>query len=145
MPFESIFSTTELNATVTVEVKDPNGITPPSTIIQTDDSWMVEVTLELEGTALPYLGGQWLATVYEESIGPGDERKLGSETLPITGADEYVFTINVPSFVADPSPTGGLGPGTYRLVTVINYENFAVPLEMVAYQEGPVIQMYEHA
>lgn len=138
--FEHIFGGL-MTASSVAQVEDPLGINPPSTIIQTDDNWRVHVDWQLAGPAAPFLGGDWQVRVYAESIGGGFEGQLGP-------------TVNVPLNSAPPGPprnyhafvnvtAGTLAAGAYRLVTLINYSNLGVPLEMAAFEEGPIIQVYE--
>jgi hypothetical protein len=101
------------------------------------------VTWNLTQVIAPFLGGEWKLRVYAESIGGGFEGQLGADVdIPLNTAPalplprQYHGDVNVPG--------NTLPPGAYRLVTLINYSNGGVPLEMAAFQEGPIIQVYAH-
>jgi hypothetical protein len=133
-----------LVANATAQVQDPAGINPPSTIIQTEDPFRVRVNWTLTNIVAPFLGGDWELKVYAESIGGGFEGQLGATVnVPLSAAPAlplpraYQADVNVPA--------NALAPGAYRLVTLINYSNLGVPLEMAAFEEGPIIQVYAHA
>lgn len=131
-----------LTGEASVVVKDPQGIEPPATIIQTDDEWTIEVHWSLDGPAAPFLCGQWQVAAFVESIGPGEEKQVGeTQTVPMDAAPPlptprtYTTTIVVPA--------GELAVGAYKLVTLINANQNGVPLEMAAFIEGPILQFYE--
>ncbi|RME49230.1 MAG: hypothetical protein D6791_01225 [Chloroflexi bacterium] len=138
MPFEHPLGGF-LTGTISHTVQDPAGINPPSTVIQTDDPWNVQVQWSIDGVAAWLLGGEWHLRVFAESIGPGPEVLLGTATVPLATVPpppprNFTHTINVPA--------GTLPEGTYRLVTVINYTNGGVPAEMAGFDDGTVIQLY---
>ena len=139
--FEHIFGPLLVGNSVAV-VEDPAGINPPSTILQTEDPWRVHVDWSITNGAAPFLGGDWEVRVYAESIGGGFEGLLGSVTVPLNSAPPMPLPRQYHVFV---NVAGGLlAAGAYRLVTLINYSNLGVPLEMAAFEEGPIIQVYAH-
>jgi hypothetical protein len=130
-----------LSGVTTAAVNDPNGINPPSTIIQTEHAWEVRVNWEVTGLVAPFLGGEWLVSAFAESIGPGGEQQVGATAVvplasapPLPTPRQYAATINVAA--------GTLTPGAYKLVTLITYQNGGFPLEMAGFVEGPVVQIY---
>lgn len=148
--FEDIFE----NVTGTVRqarVYDPNGITPPRRMIQTDDAWEVKTRWFIDGAGAPYLGGEWTVHLYAEAYGPGKDAELAKAELdldddaknpdPTVLPREYKHTFKIPAF--DDKPLESLAPGVYKLVTVVNYTHEGVPLEMAGFREGPTIQIYE--
>lgn len=140
--FESPYTPAQVSLDMTVEVLDPNGIHPPHTIIQVEDAWQIKVEWEFDGNAWRSLGGNWLLSVYAESIGEGPEKALADNvSVPFNGTGEYEETVDVPAF--DPVTLAGLPVGAYRLVTLLTAENFGVRQEMAAFMEGPIIQIYE--
>jgi hypothetical protein len=147
MAFEAPFGGL-LTGTAEITVKDPAGITPPSTIIQTDDAWQVEVKWEIDGAIAPFIGGEWEVSVFVEAIGPGEEKQVGTtKNVPLSNAAplplprQYTTAVDVPAF--DPNAGVGLDKGAYRLVTLVNFKHLGVPLEMAAFVEGPILQVYE--
>lgn len=138
MPFETAL--VGLTGTITHHILDPAGIDPPSTIIQTDDAWDVEVDWGINGVPAFFLGGEWHVRVFAESVGPGPEQELGHDHVPVAAAPPalnraYNMTIHVPA--------GTLPEGTYKLVTVINYTNGGIPGEMAGFDDQTVVQVYE--
>lgn len=143
MAFEEPFGGL-LDGTITANVVvDPVGLAP-NTIIQAEDPFFVHVTWAMTGAVAPFLGGDWQLRVYAESIGGGFEGQLGATVnIPMSAAPALPLPRN---YHGDVSVAGNtLPPGTYRLVTLINYTNGGVPLEMAGFQEGPIIQVYAHA
>jgi hypothetical protein len=141
MAFEHPFGGFLIGA-LTAAVEDPAGIEPPSTIIQTDDAWNIRVDWSVDGGFAPFLGGDWHVSVFVESIGPGFEGQVGGPVdVPVADAPpaplprEYSATVGVAA--------GDLAAGTYKVVTLLNYDNGGFPQEMAAFQEGPVVQLYE--
>lgn len=140
--FEHVFGPLLVGNTVAV-VEDPAGVNPPSTIIQAEDAWRVHVDWSITNIAAPFLGGDWQVRVYAESIGGGFEGLLGTVSVPLNTALPLPLPRQYHAFV---NVAGGfLAAGAYRLVTLINYSNLGVPLEMAAFEEGPIIQVYAHA
>jgi hypothetical protein len=131
-----------LTATVNAEVRDPEGI-EPSTIIQTEDAWLIRVEWEISGPAAPFLGGDWHVSAYLESIGGGDfEDQVGDTVdVPLSDADPA----QTRSYSTDIDVLGDTVPaGAYKLVTLINYTHLDMPCEMAAFAEGPILQFYVH-
>lgn len=131
-----------LTGKASATVKDPDGIEPPSTIIQTDHAWEIQVAWEIAGVVAPFLGGEWFVEVYVESIGRGAEKQVGAtKTVPLANgpvlqsARKYETKIRVPA--------GDVAEGVYKLVTLISYRHGGVPLEMAAFVEGPLVRIYK--
>lgn len=138
--FEDLFPA-DLTGDIHLHVLDPNGITPPQAIIQSDDDWSVRADWFIDDAAAPLLGGDWTLHVYFESMGGGPEGALGSMNVPLNAAPplplprNYSATINVTA--------GTLPAGVYKLVAVLNYANMGVKQEIAGFTEGPMIQVYD--
>jgi hypothetical protein len=137
--FEDLFPA-DMTGNIDATVLDPHGITPPTTIIRVTDDWGVHVEWYIDGPAAPLLGGEWTVTVYAESIGAGPEMQLGNKVVDLdtqlpAPPRNYEATINVVA--------GTLPAGVYRLVSVLNYANMGVPLEIAGFVEGPLVQIYD--
>jgi hypothetical protein len=133
-----------LDAQVTANVVvDPVGLAP-STIIQAEDPFFIHVLWTIDQVVAPFLAGDWQLRVYAESVGGGFEGQLGPTiNVPLNAAPALPLPR---TYHGDVSVAGNtLAPGTYKLITLINYSNLGVPLEMAAFQEGPIIQVYAHA
>lgn len=139
--FEHIFGPL-LVGNVVATVEDPAGVNPPSTIIQAEDAWRVHVDWSITAAAAPFVSGDWKVSVYAESIGGGFEGLLGSVVVPLNAAPPLPLPRNYHAFVNVADNT--LAAGAYRLVTLINYSHLGIPLEMAAFEEGPIIQVYAH-
>lgn len=131
-----------LHGVAWAEVRDPQGIEPPSTILQLEHPWIIEVHWTLSGVAAPFLCGEFEVKAFAESIGPGPEKQVGATqrvplnvVLPLPTPRSYRTSIHVAA--------GELGEGAYKLVTLITYKNGGLPMEMAAYVEGPIVQVYE--
>lgn len=139
--FESPFDKL-LTGVAWAEVRDPHGIEPPSTILQLEHPWAIQVNWSLSGVAAPFLCGEFEVKAFAESIGPGEEKQVGatqrvplSVVSPLPMPRSYGTTIHVPA--------GELSEGAYKLITLITYKNGGLPLEMAAHIEGPIVQVYE--
>jgi hypothetical protein len=133
-----------------VRVLDPGGA--PETIIDTDDTFTVQVRWSVEEPGAAVLGGRWLVRAYAESIGPGQEQQLGQtrfvnvgNVTPIAGppaARGYEANVAVPAgTLAAESATSS---GVYKLAVIVTHENpNGSATELAGFSEGPVIQMRE--
>jgi hypothetical protein len=103
---------TTLGFTVSASVFEVGGVAPTD-IIHTDQAWYVEVTLELTGSLIRHLGGQWLVAVVLESVGPGTDYQFPtpSKAVPVDpcGNGKYTIRIDVPAGeVEGAAPEGSL-------------------------------------
>lgn len=133
-----------------VRVLDPGGA--PETIIDTDDTFTLEVRWSVQEPGAAVLGGRWLVRAYAESIGPGQEQQLGQTRFvnvgnftPIAGppaARGYEANVAVPAgTLAAESATSS---GVYKLAVIVTHENpNGSATELAGFSEGPVIQMRE--
>jgi hypothetical protein len=133
-----------------VRVLDPGGA--PETIIDTDDTFTVQVRWSVEEPGAAVLGGRWLVRAYAESIGPGQEQQLGQTRFinvgnftPIAGppaARGYEANVAVPAgTLAAESATSS---GVYKLAVIVTHENpNGSATALAGFSEGPVIQMRE--
>jgi hypothetical protein len=143
--FEDIFNNVHGDVLVP-QVFDPEGITPPTRIIQTDDRWEVMARWFIDGVGAAFLGGDWTVRLFAEAMGPGTDKELAKAVIaldskPVAPPRQYTHLFKIPAFDGD--PVNGLEPGVYKLVTVVNYSHLGVPLEMAGFREGPIIQIYE--
>lgn len=141
--FENLFPPTLLTGDLSTEVLDPHGITPPVTIIRTSDLWKVKADWYIQGPAAPLISGKWTWRVFAESIGAGPELELGKKEVPVDVVwDLVTLRRDYPDNTIDVT-AGTLPAGVYRLVSVLNYANMGVPLEIAGFVEGPVVQIYD--
>jgi hypothetical protein len=134
--------TLEIIETTTREV---NAIAP-SSVINTNQAWLIHIKWELSGATKDELVGNWLVRAHLESIGPGQECSLpasGAVRVPLSNFVEppgtaytyqYTHEINVAA--------GTIAAGTYKLVVAITWKKEdAGPIELVSFFEG-MLQFY---
>jgi hypothetical protein len=144
MPFE--FPPPLAGAGPTVTVLDPAG-GPPSTIIDTDDPFLVRVDWSVDLPAAALLGGQWLVRVYAESIGPGQEVQIGTQAVSVgagtAGPTSIAYRANIPVAAGTLQAESGASSGVYTIVAVVTHNGFLGPTVLAGFEQGPVIQMRE--
>jgi hypothetical protein len=130
------FPNTLLSGTFTAEVKDNNGA--PLEVLEAGAPFQVEAEWEINPVAALLLGGQWVVTVYVESIGQGPERRIGLTTIPLSGGVKYNAIVQVPenTLPNDPAPPTS---GVYKIVTVLTHRNFGRNTTVAAIVEGPIV------
>lgn len=148
MPFEVLpmgFSATDIVATV----QDAAGAAP-SNVIRTDSAWSVKVEFSTDLALSGVLPGEWVISVYLESIGQGDEIKCGTKTIPLqlggSGLKNYSEVINVAAGTVSLAPGENSTP--FKLVTTVTYNwptNPPTPGPMAGFSEGPIVQFYKPA
>ena len=144
MPFEHNYGAA-LSGTIAVSIVDPAaGAYPPSSIVQRDHAWRINVNWTINGSAALGLGGDWTVRAFLESVGPGFEGQIGpTMSVPVSSATpsfsrSYATTINAPAANTIP----GLNDGAYGLTVLINYSNGGVPGEIAGVVEMPIMQFY---
>jgi hypothetical protein len=130
-----------------VTVLDPGGA--PETIIDTDDTFTIQVRWSVEEPGAAVLGGRWLVRAYAESIGPGQEQQLGqtrrvnvANFTPIATppARGYEANVDVPAGTLDAESAAS--SGVYKLAVIVTHENpNGSPTELAGFSEGPIVQM----
>jgi hypothetical protein len=137
----------------TVTVVDPANTFPPfelgNHVVNRDEEFEVIVRWELNGLLAPLwlaaLGGNWDVSVYAESLGGGNEVRLGTDNT--IAADPsvlaYTSTINVPAGLLDEHTPGSDVGGIYKLVVSVflNSELGRPGFDMTGFNEGPMIQV----
>jgi hypothetical protein len=119
--------------------------TPGNNVVDAGKEFQVQVSWKVEPAVVAtVLDGTWTVDLYAESIGPGDEIKVGSVDVPATGATSYSGTVKVPVGTlraeSAPAPTSGV----YKLVEVLTYRNtLGVKSEIAAFSEGPIFLLRE--
>lgn len=123
--------------TFTAEVQDNNG--DPTNVLEASQPFRVETKWEIPPLAALLMGGVWTVSVYAESIGPGPEVRVGSQTVSLNGGTTYSATVIVPpTLTNNPTPPAG---GIYKLVTVLTHRNFGQNSDVAALVEGPVVRI----
>ncbi|MDY7086118.1 MAG: hypothetical protein SYR96_13530 [Actinomycetota bacterium] len=120
------------------QIQDNSGA--PANVLEASKPFKVETKWDIVPEAARLLGGVWTVSVYAESIGPGPEMHLGSETVPLNGGTNYSATVTVPAGTLpnDPTPPAS---GIYKLVTVLTHRNFGKNSDVAGLVEGPVARI----
>jgi hypothetical protein len=113
----------------------------PSTIIETDDDWEVDVNWFIAGLVAPALGGDWDVRLFLESMdGLNPTQKVGDvkvslNSVPPSTNRKYTAKIKIKA--------GTVGAGLYKLTAAITYSNLGIILEMAGFHEGPLMQFID--
>ena len=106
----------------------------PNRVVDTDAGFSVIVRWHVQGSMLPYLGGDWTVKCFVESIGAGFEGMVGlPNTQPVTNAQNYSATINVAPHTIPPAP----GDDTvYQLVALVSHRNHGAKTEIAGFADA---------
>jgi len=131
--------TLDTNAPMSMEVLDFVGVAP-SSVIDIDDPFKVKVKWEVPAGVAPILGGDFRIRVFAESMGPGPEKQLGTETIVpvVPGQEKYEIDIDILDHQLEGEgtlPSGENCSGVYKLVTALQHRNPA-PTEVGGYAEA---------
>ena len=123
----------DFSATVT-EV----GGQEPQTVIRSNQAWNIEVSWEEQGAAL--IPGNWVVDAYVESIGPGDEVRVGGATSAFAAG---AHTVNIAVAPGNPPVVVGQETTPFKLVITLTANNGAGgQYSMAGFQEGPILQFF---
>ncbi len=107
----------------------------PNTVISVSDPFSIDVAWSVSGTALPFLGGEWLVRAFVESIGVGFEGQVGpTKVVPLDGGTNYATSINV---AAGTLPNPAVAADTvYKLVILVSHRQFGVKTAIAGFGES---------
>jgi hypothetical protein len=136
----------------TVTVIDPANTFPGfevgNHVLDRNESFDVKVDWEIQGLLAPLwlaaLGGNWDVSVYAESLGGGNEIRLGTATVAADPAvTSYSATVTVPPNSLDEHAPGTDVGGIYKLVVAVFLNsNLGRPgFDMIGFNEGPIVQV----
>lgn len=137
----------------TVVVRDPANTFPPfevgNHVIDSDEDFKVGVKWELDGLlATLWLAAlrsaRWDVSVYAESMGGGNEVRLGTATVAVDPSDHtYEATIDVRGGQLQEHTPGTNVGGVYKLVVAVFLNsNLGRPgYDITGFSEGPYIQV----
>ncbi len=117
----------------------------PNNVIDDDQPFDVRIAWQV-GPAIvaTVLDGKWTVDLYAESMGPGDEKKVGTVDVKATGATNYTATITVAPGTLHSESAPAPDSGVYKLVEVLTYRNqLGVKTEIAAFSEGPMFLLRE--
>jgi hypothetical protein len=127
-----------------ISIIDP--LSPVETAaIPSNVDWIARVDWEIHGPLVTLITGAWKVSVFLESIGPGGEGGGTPAIVPVESG--LLFSGPPPQRTYQKDiviPAGAFPPGAYKMVTTITHEvREGVPTSMAAFQEGPVLQIFQ--
>jgi hypothetical protein len=136
----------------TVTVIDPANTFPGfevgNHVLDRNESFDVKVEWEIQGLLAPLwlkaLGGNWDVSVYAESLGGGNEIRLGTALVAADPAvTSYSATVTVPPTILDEHAPGTDTGGIYKLVVAVflNSDLGRPGFDMIGFNEGPIVQV----
>ena len=135
---------TQLSGTIKAAVYEEGGVDPTS-IIQIDQPWYVDVEWTLKGHLRRHLCGKWCVRVHLESIGGGKEYSLPEhcqyfDMNPCDRDGVYRHRINVAPYTIKPEDCGTV----YLVaVTLTSLDACGKPGHIAAYCKGATLMFYE--
>lgn len=143
MPFEPLIvgNPALLSGSVSFLVLKTAEPLAPTTIIETDDAWEVDINWTITGLVAPALGGDWNVRVFLESMdGLNPTGQVGFANVPLASVPpstnrKYSANISIAA--------GTVNAGLYKLTAAITYSNLGVPLDMAGFHEGPLMQFID--
>ena len=136
-----------------VITEDAAGLTPPTTILQSDQAFAVTVSWENDGLATGMIAGEWHLLLFADAIGGPPEElvfEAGTDHIfdltppPGGGPVSYSKTIDVP---AGRLPVvGGHGVTIYKLVVSLTYFDASGTRTrgpIAAFEDSVTIQIYD--
>lgn len=129
-----LFGTGEFSA----KILDNNG--DPSTVLEAGAPFKIQTAWRIPPLAALLLGGLWKVTAYVESIGPGPEQEIASDTVALNGGRDFSVVLTVPANTLPNDPPGPAS-GVYKVVTVLTHRNFGKISNVAALVEGPVVRI----
>lgn len=120
------------------ELQDNDG--SPTQVLEAGRPIRIHTYWRISPVAASLLGGQWVVKVYVESIGPGPEKLIGTETRAVNGGQNYEATVLVPPNTLENNPPETTS-GLYKVVTLLTHRNFGANSTVAAVAEGPVVRI----
>ncbi len=116
----------DTNEPMSMQVLDPSGV-DPGNVIDFNDPFQVKVDWSVPAGVAPLLGGDFRIRVFAESMGPGDEKQLGSDTIVPVVPFQTAYSILIPVVAGTLQGEGAVGgvsiSGVYKVVSVLQHRN----------------------
>lgn len=129
-----------LDGSISLSVINPDP-GAPNTIIETDNTWTINVDWHLTGFVAPAVGGDWKVTAYLEAFDGGSSPgAIGSKVVALSTA---LPSLNRHYQASIAVAAGAVRAGLFKLNVAITYSNLGVPLEMAGYIEGQLLQFFD--
>ena len=139
---EVSLSNPALTGSLDAELYEEGGACP-TTIIDFDQNWGVNIKWELNGSLTPFVCGTWHLSLFFESIGSGPEFDLCCDhTIPLDpcGDGKYAYDFKVKKGTVKKEHCGR----PYKLVVALTYKTkCGKPGPMAGFIELPMIQFYD--
>jgi hypothetical protein len=127
----------------------PPGVTPPTSIIRTDQDWSVHVSFDNIGATTGMIGGEYDVHLYLEIWGPAVDLDLtdpADHVIPLVPGPapvSYNFEIDIPAGAVTAPDEGGT---LANVIVAITYRNLAGdPDHIAAHIETGTIQFFNPA
>ena len=128
-----------------------NLVLDPTQSFDIKVDWKIDGNIaELWLSALAVASPNWVVTAYAESVGPGPEKILIAQNVPVLPLPSanppfaYSTTLTVPpNSLDEENPGNPLVSGVYKLVVTVFLDSvFGSPgYDIMGFAEGPVIKM----
>ncbi len=131
-------------------IGNTNLVVNPANPFEISVSWHIFGDLTpLWLTALSVASPNWIVTAYAESIGPGDEKILVADSVPVGAGpfsldETYATTLSVPAgALPEEDPGNPTQSGVYKLVVTVFLDSALGPVgyDIMGYAEGPIIKV----
>lgn len=142
LSFEEILPWFGISGSVTLSEKGSTADFPAGSvarIIQTDQAVVIKFDWNTTGLLVPFLNGNWKASVFLEKMG-GGEFSLPNNiaTTPFVGSNPHTYGLEVHI------PAGAMPTGVYKVVGSLNFTApDGTPGPIAAFAELGMIQVYE--
>ena len=131
-----------IGGSMTVEVLDASGVIP-SSIFSTENPGILRVAWRVHGPAVPALDVDWVVHAFLESMGPGLEKMIPEQVVPVKSG--VYSAVPYPTFSYEQDMPLSAPPGIYKLVATITYRlpnGARGPIAM--FKEAPLLEFYDH-
>ena len=122
----------------TMDVKVEDNTLNPISILEADSPFNIKITWKVPPGFAGLIAGSFRLRAYAESLGPGDEKKLGPDVnvAVVPNQADYDGTIPVAASVLDGE--GANRSGVYKIVAVLQLRNGAVFTDVSGFAEAPI-------
>lgn len=124
----------------TMNVKVEDNTLNPINILEADSPFNIKITWKVPPGFAGLIAGSFRLRAYAESLGPGDEKKLGSDVnvAVVPNQEDYEGTIPVAASVLEGEGATPQRSGVYKIVAVLQLKNGAVFTDVSGFAEAPL-------
>jgi hypothetical protein len=127
-----------ITATDSVTVIDPGAVV--NHILDINQDFTVQVSFQLDGANVQFLGGEWTVSVYASGLTLLFSAKIAEGKTDVVPTDGHPYQLDLKV-----TPLGLLPEGVYQLTIVITNQNpkGGPDTEMAGFNQGSVIDIRE--